>query len=209
MGPASERHQLVARSASPCDSWREDQGLSPGDTRMRQLSFVEPGTVRWEEAPDARLETPDDALVRPLVVTTCDIDHAIVHGLVPFPGPFPLGHEFVAEVVETGGAVRRFRWSNLPGGVPPTAVASASDNLPDAWRAVAPFLAESPGADVLVVGGWGRSIALYAVAIARALGAGRIDYIDTIASGWRSRSGSAPAASRARRRAAQARSPSR
>ena len=83
---------------------------------MRQLSFVEPGTVRWEEAPDARLETPDDALVRPLVVTTCDIDHAIVHGLVPFPGPFPLGHEFVAEVVETGGAVRRFRWSNLPGG---------------------------------------------------------------------------------------------
>jgi alcohol dehydrogenase len=30
-----------------------------------------------------------------------------------------------------------------------------------------------------VVGGWGRSIALYAVAIARALGAGRIDYIDT------------------------------
>ena len=147
--------------------------------------------------------------MRPLVVTTCDIDHAIVHGLVPFPGPFPLGHEFVAEVVETGGAVRRFRWSNLPGGVPPTAVASASDNLPDAWRAVTPFLAESPGADVLVVGGWGRSIALYAVAIARALGAGRIDYIDTIASGWRSRSGSAPAASRARRRAAQARSPSR
>jgi hypothetical protein len=64
------------------------QGLHPGDTRMRQLSFVEPGTVRWEEAPDARLETPDDALVRPLVVTTCDIDHAIVHGLVPFRGPF-------------------------------------------------------------------------------------------------------------------------
>ena len=207
---------------------------------MRQLSFVEPGTVRWEEAPDARLETPDDALVRPLVVTTCDIDHAIVHGLVPFPGPFPIGHEFVAEVVETGGAVRRFRpgdrvvvpfqiccgrcdrctrgltgscrtagpgaaygmkptggdWGGAladlvrvpfadamlvepAGGGPPTAVASASDNLPDAWRAVAPFLAETPGADVLVVGGWARSIALYVVMIARALGAGRIDYIDT------------------------------
>ena len=33
---------------------------------MRQLSFVEPGTVRWEEAADPRLETPEDALVRPV-----------------------------------------------------------------------------------------------------------------------------------------------
>ena len=39
---------------------------------MRQLSFIEPGIVRWEEAPDPRIATPDDALVRPLVVTTCD-----------------------------------------------------------------------------------------------------------------------------------------
>jgi alcohol dehydrogenase len=207
---------------------------------MRQLSFVEPGAVRWEEAPDARIEGPDEALVRPFVVTTCDLDHAIVHGRAPFAGPFPLGHEFVAEVVEIGGEVSRFRagqrvivpfqiscghcdrcargltgscrtagagsaygmkpiggdWGgaladlvrvpyadamlvDLPAGVDAIAVASASDNLPDAWRAVAPFLAESPGADVLVVGGVARSIALYAIAIARALGAGRIDYVDT------------------------------
>ena len=76
---------------------------------MRQLSFIEPGIVRWEEVPDPRVETPDDALVRPLVVTTCDLDHAIVHGRVPLGGPFPLGHEFVAEVVETGDTVGRFR----------------------------------------------------------------------------------------------------
>jgi alcohol dehydrogenase len=207
---------------------------------MRQLSFIEPGVVRWEETAEPRLETPADALVRPLVVTTCDLDHAIVHGRVPVPGPFPLGHEFVAEVVATGDEVRGFRrgqrvivpfqigcgrcdrctrgltgscrtagpgaaygmkplggdWGGaladlvrvpfadamlvaLPEGIAPTAVASASDNLPDAWRTVAPFLAETPGADVLVVGGVARSVALYVIAIARALGAGRIDYIDT------------------------------
>lgn len=66
----------------------------------------------------------------------------------------------------------------LPEGLDPAAVASASDNLPDAWRLVAPFLAERPGADVLVLGGGTRSIALYAVALARALGAGRVDYLD-------------------------------
>jgi alcohol dehydrogenase len=207
---------------------------------MRQLTFIEPGVVRWEEVPEPRLETPDAALVRPLVATTCDLDHAIVHGQAPLAGPFALGHEFVAEVLETGDAVGRFRrgqrvgvpfqigcgrcdrctrgltgscrtagpgaaygmkpiggdWGGaladvvrvpfadamlveLPDGVAPATVASASDNLPDAWRAVAPYLAATPGADVLVVGGFARSIGLYAVAIARALGAGRIDYVDT------------------------------
>jgi alcohol dehydrogenase len=58
-------------------------------------------------------------------------------------------------------------------------LASASDNIPDGWRTVAPHLAQRPGADVLIVGGGGRSIALYAVDAARALGAGRVLYADT------------------------------
>lgn len=66
----------------------------------------------------------------------------------------------------------------VPDGVAPEAVASASDNLPDAWRTVAPHLAAQPGADVLVLGGWARSIGLYAVGLARALGAGRVAYLD-------------------------------
>ena len=66
----------------------------------------------------------------------------------------------------------------VPEGLDPTAVASASDNIPDGWRLVAPFLAERPGADVLILGGGTRSIALYGVAIAVALGAGRVDYVD-------------------------------
>ena len=66
-----------------------------------------------------------------------------------------------------------------PVGIAPAALASASDNIPDGWRTVAPHLAQRPGADVLIVGGGGHSIALYAVDAARALGAGRVLYVDT------------------------------
>jgi alcohol dehydrogenase len=68
----------------------------------------------------------------------------------------------------------------LPRGVDPATVASAADNIPDGWRAVAPALAELPGADVLVVGGGlARSIPLYAVDAALALGATSVTYVDT------------------------------
>jgi threonine dehydrogenase-like Zn-dependent dehydrogenase len=64
----------------------------------------------------------------------------------------------------------------LPSGVDPVAAASASDNIPDAWRTVAPFVKE--GDRVLVAGGGAVSIALYAVAIAQALGAAQVAYLD-------------------------------
>jgi threonine dehydrogenase-like Zn-dependent dehydrogenase len=68
----------------------------------------------------------------------------------------------------------------LPAGVDPAVVASAADNMTDGWRAVAPALAEVPAADVLVVGGGGaRSIPLYAVDAALALGAASVTYVDT------------------------------
>jgi threonine dehydrogenase-like Zn-dependent dehydrogenase len=66
----------------------------------------------------------------------------------------------------------------LSDGLDPVAVASVSDNVPDGYRAVAGPLAHAPGADVLVAGGWARSIGLYAVACAKALGAGRVVYAD-------------------------------
>lgn len=66
----------------------------------------------------------------------------------------------------------------LPAGVDPAAAASASDNMPDAWRSVGPYLQEWPGADVLVLS-TGGGIPLYAVGLACALGAGRVDYVDT------------------------------
>src|SRR6185312_10558549 len=46
----------------------------------------------------------------------------------------------------------------VPDGVDPLRVASASDNLADAWRAVVPPLAERPGGSVLVIGGGAQSI---------------------------------------------------
>jgi threonine dehydrogenase-like Zn-dependent dehydrogenase len=69
----------------------------------------------------------------------------------------------------------------VPDAVDPIAIASLSDNIPDAWRAVGPFQEELAGLDsadrrVLVVGR--LSIGLYAAAIAAALGA-HVDYIDT------------------------------
>jgi alcohol dehydrogenase len=67
----------------------------------------------------------------------------------------------------------------VPPGVDPLAVASASDNLTDAYRTVAPFLTHAPESPVLVVGGGAKSIGLYAVGIARALGSSHIDYLDT------------------------------
>jgi alcohol dehydrogenase len=64
----------------------------------------------------------------------------------------------------------------VPEGIDPVALASVSDNVLDGYRTVAPHLAERPGAPVLVVCHGSRSIALYAVQAALALGAGDVDF---------------------------------
>jgi threonine dehydrogenase-like Zn-dependent dehydrogenase len=67
----------------------------------------------------------------------------------------------------------------VPAGLEPAAIASASDNISDAWRAVAPPMEDDPGAPVLVVGGASSvSIGLYAAGIAVALGAESVLYVD-------------------------------
>lgn len=67
----------------------------------------------------------------------------------------------------------------LPAGISPEAAASASDNIPDAFRTVAALRDQWPGAPVLVVGGAGPgSIGLYAAGHAVALGAERVLYVD-------------------------------
>jgi threonine dehydrogenase-like Zn-dependent dehydrogenase len=72
---------------------------------MRQLTFVARRTVEWRDVPDPRLESPADAVVRPVAATTCDVDLVILLGRSPLPPPFALGHECIAEVVEVGDAV--------------------------------------------------------------------------------------------------------
>jgi threonine dehydrogenase-like Zn-dependent dehydrogenase len=204
------------------------------------LTYTAPNELEWREAAEPRLSSDGAALVRPRAVATCDLDALIIDGRSPFPAPFPLGHECVAEVVEVGDAVgslepgqlvsvpfqiscgsceacRRGRSANcaevafmssygfgpaverwggflsdlvcvpyaehmlvpLPPGLEPAAVASASDSISDAWRTVAPALADEPGAPVLVVGGAGPgSIGLYAAGLAKALGAESVLYVD-------------------------------
>jgi alcohol dehydrogenase len=65
----------------------------------------------------------------------------------------------------------------LPAGLAPRDAAAMSCNVVDAYRCVGPQLAARPGADVLIVAGAFANIALYCVAIARGLGAGRIDFV--------------------------------
>lgn len=69
----------------------------------------------------------------------------------------------------------------VPAAVEPVSIASLSDNIPDAWRAVGPFAEQLAKLDpvdrrVLVVGR--LSIGLYAAAFAAALGT-HVDYVDT------------------------------
>src|SRR5690349_4259391 len=72
---------------------------------MQQLVYTAPKQLDWREAADPALGSDRAALVRPLAVATCDLDAMIVQGVSPFPAPFPIGHECVAEVVEVGDAV--------------------------------------------------------------------------------------------------------
>ncbi|HWW89627.1 MAG TPA: alcohol dehydrogenase catalytic domain-containing protein [Solirubrobacteraceae bacterium] len=207
---------------------------------MQQLIYTGPNALEWREDRAPRLSSDLAALVRPVAVATCDLDALIIAGNSPFSGPFALGHECVAEVLDAGDAVsslapgelvsvpfqiscgtcaacRRGRTGNcrevafmstygfgpavaewggflsdlvcvpyadhmlvpVPESLDAASVASASDNISDAWRTVAPALLEEPGAPVLVVGGASSgSIGLYAVALAVALAAESVSYVD-------------------------------
>jgi alcohol dehydrogenase len=73
---------------------------------MRELNFIEKAVLEWREAEEPRLEGDGEALVRPVAVATCDLDLLLVRGIAPAEGPFPFGHECVAEVIEVGDGVR-------------------------------------------------------------------------------------------------------
>src|SRR6059058_3841429 len=72
---------------------------------MRQLTCTAPHQIEWRDVPEPRLESGTDALVRPLAVARCDIDLFLTSGFVPLRGPFAIGHEAVAEVVDIGDSV--------------------------------------------------------------------------------------------------------
>lgn len=65
------------------------------------------GEIRLERRPIPKMQEPRDAIVRVTRSTICTSDLHIRHGAVPqaLPG-IVLGHEFVGEIVEAGGALQ-------------------------------------------------------------------------------------------------------
>jgi alcohol dehydrogenase len=84
---------------------RVTQRRRPSRPRMRALTAAPGGRLHWTSTPAPVLPGPAGAIVRPLAVATCDLDPLVALGASPFPLPMHLGHECVAEVIETGGQV--------------------------------------------------------------------------------------------------------
>lgn len=100
---------------------------------MHELRLERAGRLAWHEREPATLEDPGDAIVRPFLAGRCDGDTLPLHrpvsralqlgmklgavdpvvgcicGTVPFKGPFAIGHECVAEVIEVGPEVKDVR----------------------------------------------------------------------------------------------------
>src|SRR3954469_25662176 len=76
---------------------------------MRSLIYAGPRDLQWRDVAAPRRAGDGEALVRHLAVATCDLDALIVAGAAPFPAPFALGHEGVAEVLEVGDGVTGVR----------------------------------------------------------------------------------------------------
>lgn len=114
---------------------------------------------------------------------SCSAQHSPACETVPFASNYGLGREAVqwgggiSDLVKVPYATAMLR--KIPAGLDPVSLASLSDNMTDAYRAVAPFLKAQPGASLLIVGGVAESIACYAILEALALGAGKITYLDT------------------------------
>jgi alcohol dehydrogenase len=76
---------------------------------MRALTYAGPRQLEWRDAPEPAVASDGEAIVRHLAVATCDLDALIVAGTSPFPAPFALGHEGVAEVLDVGDGVTSVR----------------------------------------------------------------------------------------------------
>jgi threonine dehydrogenase-like Zn-dependent dehydrogenase len=50
---------------------------------MRQLTYIKKGKLEWWDVPEPTLESPEDAIVRPIAASRCDGDCAYLH--LPLP----------------------------------------------------------------------------------------------------------------------------
>jgi alcohol dehydrogenase len=77
---------------------------------MRAVVYKGPGRVAVEQVAEPQIVESTDAIVRVTLAGICGTDLHVIRG--DFAGMTPgtvVGHEFVGEVVEVGGAVRRVR----------------------------------------------------------------------------------------------------
>ena len=76
---------------------------------MKAFVLIEPGKVGWYDAPEPVI-TPYGAILRPIAVAPCSSDVHTVYGGGSRKAPnLILGHECVAEVIETGDLVCDFK----------------------------------------------------------------------------------------------------
>jgi hypothetical protein len=59
---------------------------------VQHAVFVQPGKVEWRETEDPILQSPGEAIVRPIVVGRCDLDVGFVRGVYPLASGTPIGH---------------------------------------------------------------------------------------------------------------------
>lgn len=74
--------------------------------RVQQMVIEQAGVVQWRDCSVPQLQCAREAIVRPLVVGRCDLDVALVNGVLPIRSGSALGHECIAEVVDIGDEVR-------------------------------------------------------------------------------------------------------
>ncbi|PJZ56499.1 zinc-dependent alcohol dehydrogenase [Leptospira barantonii] len=68
---------------------------------MKRIVFKKRNVLEWEEVPEPKIQGQNQAIVKPLAVSRCDLDLPIVKGYTLFRPGIPIGHEFVGEIEET------------------------------------------------------------------------------------------------------------
>ncbi len=72
---------------------------------MKATVFHKPGDIRVDNVPDAKIEKPDDIVLKVTSTAICGSDLHIYNGFLPQPRPMVMGHEFMGIVEEAGPEV--------------------------------------------------------------------------------------------------------
>lgn len=177
-----------AGSPAYCRTLRSRRGLH---ARARSDAIGRPDRTRdhWREVVEvgeAGTFAPGDRVFVPAQISCgacgpCRSGSTGRCASVPFAASYGMGRagDFgggLADLVRVPFAAAML--SPVPAGADVASLIGAADMAADAWRGIGPHLKRRPGARVLVIGGMPAVIVLYAAGIAKALGAGAVDYLD-------------------------------